>query len=250
VVKTILKRLSLALIVLMLVGMTFPELLLIPWALGFGWIGSLVRLVPHLSPSLGALSMALIGLLVLIVGTHWFCAWLHQRLQSADGANGSGWPWKWTLALHGGLWLVFFAVMGIVGIVHQVAWMAASGEPVFVSGKGRWKARAALNIAAVTLRMAADEAGWSLAKTQAGFWNSDSGSGKAGDPVWEQHQVIFLSGDGDRLAAAIVIPRDPRWRKQAGLVMVQPEGKVAYERETKLPEILARHQNVAFRPPP
>jgi len=194
--------------------------------------------------------MVMSALLVLVVGTHWFCAWLHQRLQSADGANARGWPWKWTLALHGGLWLVFFAVMGLVGIVHQAAWMAASGEPVFVSGKGRWKARATLLNATATLRMAGDEAGWDLAKTRAGFWNGDRSRGKTSDPVWEDHQVIFLPGNEGRLAAAIIIPRDPRWRELAGLAVIQPDGEVRHHRGTELAQILAQHQNAASRPLP
>jgi hypothetical protein len=251
-VKSILKRLGLALLLLIPAAVTVPELLLVPWALAFGWINSLGRLLPRLDPPLSVVIVAMSALLVLVVGTHWFCGWLHPRLLAADApgdAKRRSWPWKWTLALHGGLWLVFFAVMGLVGIVHQVAWMAASGEPMFASRTGRIKAGIALNHAATALRLAGDEAGWNLAKTQVGFWSADSGQ-KSGSPVWEQHQVVFLPGDGDQLGAAVLIPRDPRWREQAGLAVVQREEGVHFHRGSMLPEILAEYQGSSTHPPP
>lgn len=254
--KTILQWLGAALLLLIIVPVILPGLLLVLWTLAIGWVSSLERLLPHLAPSPGSLSLALIGLLIVVAGTQWFCKWLWRRFQSANGgggaggANARGWPWKWTLALHGGLWLVFFAVMGLVGIVHQVAWMASSGEPVFVSRTTRIKARIALINAVTTLRMAGDEAGWNFAKTQSGFWNTDSGRGNMSDPVWEGYQVIFLPDNGDRVAAAIIIPRDPRWREQVGFTVVQPEGEARHHSGTALAEILARHQNAASRPLP
>jgi hypothetical protein len=250
--KTSFKRLGFALMMLIIALTIFPGLVLVPWTLAFGWVGSLRRLLTDLAPVSGVPIMALIGLLILVIGTHWFCAWLHQGLQPADfvdGANAPGWPWKWTLALHGGLWLVFFAVMGLVGIVHQVAWMAASGEPVFVSRTGRIKARIGLINAVATLRLAGEEAGWNLAKTQASFWNTNSSGSRLGGPIWEGHQVIFLPDNGDRLAATIVIPRDPRGREQVGFAIVQPEGEVKYHRGTMLAEVLARYENTAHSPP-
>lgn len=104
----------------------------IPFWLTFGWIPFVWRTVPDMSVSWPAIGMALVTLVL-------FTGGLHVALPRAVNAFRSvhqplTWHPRWTLAIVGVIVLMFVAGIGLVGVTHQVGWLATSGERWFASG--------------------------------------------------------------------------------------------------------------------
>src|SRR3954463_3960708 len=102
-----------------------PDILLIPFAILFGWIPAAKRLGGNLPFPLEALSLFFGGSVLFLLGIHWFL----QQLKP--------WHLRWTLAISGGVALVLLAIMSIVGVAHQLGWILISREPVFAQ-RDQW----------------------------------------------------------------------------------------------------------------
>jgi hypothetical protein len=196
------------------VGSTFlfmvfrPDILLVPFALLFGWIPSLNRFVSvaHLSTGSVFAAMALSGLLV--AGTHYFCGWVHGERRASVR-----WKWKWTFASYALLLFLLGASAALVGIAHQTAWMLTSGEPVFKSRLGIASEKVRLwQMGDEVLRMMSSNA-WDFSKLQS------STSGRGGErPAWEDFSFYFLAGTNGRAGRVVFIRRDPKHQKEIGVV--------------------------------
>ena len=118
------------LIVLFIPTLLFPFLgssvpLEILIALGGGWISWLAR-VPELAGRYPEWSLALLaGLLLLAVGIQ-----VAARALGPSGPPPDGrWPWRWTLRGLGLLLLVGLTGIGLIGLVHELHWLARLEEP-------------------------------------------------------------------------------------------------------------------------
>ena len=103
-----------------------------------GWMFFLKRTLPLVHFNWGDLSLAGTAVILFIVGTHAFLrSILSQRPQSEAVPNldrlvDLRWHWSFgrTLALTFTVLLAFAAGTSMVGIVHQLTWMATSKEPL------------------------------------------------------------------------------------------------------------------------
>lgn len=251
-VKTLLKWLGLAALGVLVLTMTFPDVLLVPLTLFFGWVNSLRRLWSGWGPNPVTLGLILVAFLVLLAGTHWFFAWLRAQARLADGGAPSTpsrpWPWRWTLSLHAGFWLTVLAIVSLVCITHQVFWMVVSKEPVYVSRGWLVRARADLHRAAQALAEAGGAHHWDPVQTRAAVWQDRAESGGDRSALWERHHLVLLPAPDGRLAVAVVMPREPKARSKVGLAVVTPDAGVQYQPADALPQILARTEAAAGAP--
>lgn len=97
------------------------------WALVAGWWPFLARTRESVHVSTAGAVSAAVSLVVLAASVHAFLRWL----AAARGAE----PWRarWTAAVLG-LFVTSFAVgIGMVGITHQVLWLATAPEPLLAN---------------------------------------------------------------------------------------------------------------------
>jgi hypothetical protein len=252
-VKTFFKWLGLSALGVLVLMMTFPDALLVPFVLLFGWVNSFRRLGPGLRVNPATLALALTALLVLLAGTHRFFAWLSEHPRSLDGGTSPAparrWPWRWTLSVHAGFWLIVLAIVSLVCITHQVFWMVVSKEPVFVSRGWPVRARADLHRAAQALVAAGDAHHWDPVETRAAVWQDRAESAGDRSALWERHHLVLLPAPDGRLAIAVVMPREPKARSKVGLAVVTPDAEVQYQPADALPQILARAEGPATGAP-
>ena len=95
----------------------------------FGWIGFLWRVLPQVTvfwPSVIAAGIAVAFLLIgfHVAGRRW------SRSQDEQVGSNTRWRFRWTLAIFVGLCVMFGAAISLVGVVHQVIWLATSDEPL------------------------------------------------------------------------------------------------------------------------
>lgn len=99
----------------------------------FGWIPFLGRVLPEVQPDGPSVVVGALALLVFGVGVHW----LGRSWRGTSGPATEQWRARWTVAIVLGVVLLFSAGISIVGISHQVAWLATSEEPLVGMGLER-----------------------------------------------------------------------------------------------------------------
>jgi hypothetical protein len=118
-----------AILFLLVVAVTVlePWLFQLPFYLAFGWFGFLRENAATLQPNPRLLVEALLCVIALGVGTHYFCRWLYRAV--APDAGGA-WRARWTVMGLGLLFLLFAAGIGTIGLTHQVAWLIGAKAPL------------------------------------------------------------------------------------------------------------------------
>lgn len=179
----------------------------VPFKVGFalltGWAVFLVRTLPKVSVSWSGLGMGVLCSLILIGTLHSFCKWF------ARSRNGEAWKWGSTLAIFGLAAVLFLATMGITGLVHQIAWLAASNE--------KWMVRAPsmerydLMSFSMQLGAAVERNGWNTEDRNA-YWGDISTSGRYSREVF---QTLFLP-DAGTITNVVIFHRDPRLWERIG----------------------------------
>ncbi len=92
-----------------------------PRALTFGWVSVLLGVLPRVrvdwvSVAVGAAALVLFGAGAHFAGRRW--------------AAPRPWKVRWTLAAIAGVFLLFAAGVALVGLTHQVVWLATSDRPL------------------------------------------------------------------------------------------------------------------------
>lgn len=95
----------------------------------FGWIPFMGRVGPAVSPDGPTVWVALSALLLFAAGVHWIG-------RSRRGGAGR-WTVRSTAAVVSGVIVLFAAGIAMVGIVHQVGWLAAREQPLRGPGLAR-----------------------------------------------------------------------------------------------------------------
>lgn len=109
-------------------GVIFPiELLLVG---AFGWIWFLIRVAPEIRLDWSSTALAATALGCFGAGLHWFLTWLTPHVLRGDFR----WRLRWTFCAVAVIVMMFIAGISMVGIAHQVCWLARSDEPIIGSG--------------------------------------------------------------------------------------------------------------------
>lgn len=96
-------------------------------ALATGWIPFLRNTVPQMTVDWPQVWLTLAALAVFVAGLHRFLRWL---LSAGPAGPVSGWQFRWTAAVATIVLFMFVAGTAMVGVVHQVAWLARSDLPL------------------------------------------------------------------------------------------------------------------------
>lgn len=104
-----------------------------PGMLLFGWIGFLRRVVPLITIDPGAIFGFGLCAFVLAIGTHRMALWLtkpDRTLEVSRNSSRFAWRFRWTCMLLAAIGCSFVAGVCLVGMAHELTWMATSKEPL------------------------------------------------------------------------------------------------------------------------
>jgi hypothetical protein len=246
-VKKILRVLLYGFLLFIVLAVLLPTLgfggLKITGALLFGWIGFLKRVLPEISISWSGIGMVLVCSTLIVAGTHWLCDWIYAHNTNPIQENSPRWQWQWSLSLYVGLWVLFIAAMGITGFVHQLGWLLSSKEPIIIERKYRGISRMQMRETAMNLITAAEDSDWNLTATRKGFLEVSGPIAFRRRPAIEELHVLFIPGPEEKLAAAIVFPREAAERDVAGFIVIRNQAG-AWEEPHPMrdfSEVLARY---------
>lgn len=149
-----------ALVALVLLAMFLPMVLMplvLLFHLMFGWIGFLWQAVPHVEFDAEQFFVGCLAAALLTVSLHTFFRWLYSSWRRggsvAEAAGGATlacprsvvWPFRWTVIILGLGISLFIAGIAIVGVTHQVVWLATMKERWFESGYAAQRRNHSLN---------------------------------------------------------------------------------------------------------
>lgn len=101
-------------------------------ALLFGWLSFFARVIPQVRVYWPSVILGLTAFVMFTVGLHWF---LTQLLSLSTATSNSElaphrWRFRWTAAAVSMVIVAFAAGISLVGVVHQVGWLANSQSPL------------------------------------------------------------------------------------------------------------------------
>jgi prepilin-type processing-associated H-X9-DG protein len=104
-----------------------PAPIQLVFLLAFGWIVFLWRVIPQMNPDWGVVALFAIALALFTGGLHALFRWLYAAVHESRPV----WSWRWTAACVTIVVMLFVAGTSMVGVTHQVAWIATAKEPFF-----------------------------------------------------------------------------------------------------------------------
>jgi hypothetical protein len=103
-----------------------------------GWMFFLAKTLPSVQVNWPDVWIAIGASAIFVIGVHWFANWLFRS--SVDGrSDRSGWAWRRSFAIGLVVIIAFAAGTAMVGIVHQITWMATSKERLVSSGEASYR---------------------------------------------------------------------------------------------------------------
>lgn len=104
----------------------------VPRWLAFGWIWFLAVVLPAVTVDWGVVAVGAAALLLFTGGVHWL-AWAWRRAASGRPP----WRFRWTLRVVALTFLLFASGVCLVGLTHQLVWLAGAREPLHGPALGR-----------------------------------------------------------------------------------------------------------------
>lgn len=196
------------------------------FALGFGWIQFIGRVLPEASFNPAAIGMVVICSGLFLWGTQRFCSWLFGsfRSQASTGsAWPSAWPWRWSVGIYCGLWLLFLTSMSVTGMAHQIGWLVRSDKPIVENRRPRerWE----IGAVARHLDAKCGQSGWDGHAVRAACDEAiKSNSARRDDALNERWHVVFIERPAGAIQAVFIAYRDAELRSKYGYYRVTPTG--------------------------
>jgi hypothetical protein len=103
-------------------------------ALALGWFSFLRRVLPQMRFDGESAVVGVTAFVLLTAGVHWLAHGI--RLSGANGEAVVPWRFRWTAALVLMVAVAFAAGIAVVGVVHQVGWLANAEQPLLVETVG------------------------------------------------------------------------------------------------------------------
>lgn len=119
------------LLLLSCAGIVFP--LQAVFYLAVGWFSFVGRVAPQLKLSWPGAATAIASLAVVVIGGHWFLAWIYGSRTIKADEECRRWRLTWSAAMTAVVLFVAVAGICVVGMAHQVAWLMTSKQPVIES---------------------------------------------------------------------------------------------------------------------
>ncbi len=224
-------KIVLGLFLFMLLASLFPVVVLLESisALALGWIHFLGRVLPEVIINPAAIGMVVICSAFFLWGTQRFCAWLYGSFRSRDSTGSawpSTWPWRWSVGIYCGLWLLFLTSMSVTGLAHQIGWLIRSDKPIIENrrSKERWETKRAAD----RLSVSSEIVGWASQGVREACKESLSHyTTREGESSHERWQTVFIETKAGITEAVFIAYRDPELRHKYGYHRVTPKEVVA-----------------------
>jgi hypothetical protein len=199
---------------LFVISLVIPFPLQVGITLLTGWVGFLARTLPKVTVNWSGIGMGVLCSAILVGALHTFCKWF------ARARHGGEWKWASTLAIFGLTGALFVATMGITGVVHQIAWLAASDE--------KWTRRRgedylSLRQYSFMVENALEQNNWNTEYGQRNYLGEIGAHPRYSPEIF---QVVYFPGEA-AVTNAVIFHRDPAIRERVGFCTVnRAEGNV------------------------
>lgn len=180
----------------------------IAFRLVVGWMGFLARVIPAMEVNWSGIGMAVACSVLIVAGLHSLAVWIFGHVtRTLKQMPASNWRWSWSVALYLGLWLVFMAIMGAVGVAHQVGWLVRSKEPLMVQREYRGAARIDLQEFGRDLAEALDSSRWKADSVREAIMNLTSWVTR--HAAVEDYHFVPLGSEQGKVTAVAIVPGTP-----------------------------------------
>jgi hypothetical protein len=173
---------------------------------------------------------------VLVLG-HWFLSALHRQIQFNlhPGDPARPWRWHWSAGLYAATWILFAIAFGSSGVFRHTAWLLNYNQPWY---ERRLSSLMELMNADHTIRNAIIDNDQDFDATRKavlvapGYWNRRN-------PFCEDFNAIFYGDSGNKVAAYLIIPREPKLLAKGDFAISLPTGGMSRRPLSDLPQVVS-----------
>lgn len=202
-----------------------------------GLVAAPRRVLSLWQPTLHGLLLFGIAVVVLVMGTHSFLAWVFKarnRKLQADAKSTRPWRLPWTLCGFGMICCTLVAVVSTVLIAHQTYWLRHSSEPWFVNSSSQKLERIVM---VNSLRALAEEKQWAAEPIRAAL--TQATTTRRDQALWEEYEPVLIGDNTGKLKAVLMVPREVSKQSYQQVLIMQPASGVSWQPLAKLPQLLA-----------
>ena len=205
--------------------------------LAFGWWAFLHRNLSQATWNGNLLVTGGICSVFVVVVGNWLLGHLFTEVQRSRDIHPpiQPWRWRWTLSLYVAVWLLFAIAVGATGVFRQTTWLLEDDRPMFKPRTNYME----LSMVSVTLQVLMEENDREIKATRKAFLAEPS--------LTDKFNVIFYAGPGSKVAACVIIPREPQLLSAGQFAVVTPDGdRVPYrlsELQRTISDLDARYSN-------
>jgi hypothetical protein len=186
-----------------------------------GWWRFLKRNVPQLAFDWGLIGTGIIcSILVLLVG-HWFMVTLFGQFRKASDAAKPlrQWRWSWTFGLYATVWILFLTAFGASGVLRHATWLLKVDQPWY---EERLNSYTELRMADGMVEQLLLENDEDLEKSRRAIL-TERGYRRARNPICEDFNVILCADSSNKVAAYLIIPRNPKLLAKGYFAVSSPD---------------------------
>lgn len=187
----------------------------------FGWWHFLKRNIPQLTYDWGLAATALVCTAGLLFLGNWLMGALCRQFQTAaPSVSARRWKWSWSLAVYAAIWLLFVVAFGAAGVFRHATWLYRSTEPWH---EERLNFYLELSIASGEVEQCIFESKHDLQKARETL--ASVGGHRRGERLLaEDFNIILFPGKSNKVAAYVIIPRNPKLLAKANFATGTPTG--------------------------
>lgn len=190
--------------------------------LPLGWWHFLRRNVSQITWNWSLIVTGIICSVVVVVLGNWLFQNLSNQIQQAlhPGQPPQRWRWRWTICLYAGLWLLFAIAFGASGLLRHTTWLLNNREPWYQRRSNAYAELRSLDVDIRTMALDNDD---DLAATRKAFYTQLSYRRRA-TSLSEEFDVIFYGDRSNKVAAYLMVPRNPELVARGKFCVSIPNG--------------------------
>jgi hypothetical protein len=189
----------------------------VPIYLVFGWITFLARTIPKISVNVDMLAFSAVCLTATLLFANYFLIWIVNAIATARGAQLK-WRWKWTCAGFTAVSLLFLVGMSVIGLVHQLGWLATTTDPMYTRlGISVIQNQIPMRNVTTLVRSGGyrtiEQFKTELFQQRIYFDNSTPNA------IAERFHILVITSPSNEVTGVLIFPRDPKARERFGGMM-------------------------------
>ncbi len=207
-------------------------------SLPLGWWHFLKRNISQVTWSWSLIATSLICSVGIFFLGNWLlrALWAQIQQRAHPGQPRQHWPWRWTICIYAGVWLMFAITLGAGGVFRHTSWLLNYRQPWYQARDNSFVRFRQLE---GEVRLLALENEEDLTATRKAFYQQTTYRHPQ-SLIADEFNVIFYGNISNKVAGFLMIPREPKMLARGEFGVSIPGQNDLIRPISELPRALAK----------